>query len=136
MYDFHQSEVFFEVDPGTLSSALLNILENSIDACVDDKSNVKKFKVILDVIVNKDHVTFKAIDNGVGMDRQMLENLFTLFFYSKGNRGTGLGLFISNQIVEQHGGTIEVDTKPGEFTEFRIILPRTAASLAKSGGRA
>jgi len=39
-------------------------------------------------------------------------------------------------IVKQHGGSIEVDTKPGEYTEFRIVLPRTAATVAKSGGNA
>jgi signal transduction histidine kinase len=48
--------------------------------------------------------------------------------------GTGLGLSISHDIiVNQHAGSIEVESQPGEFTEFRIILPRTAASLAKSG---
>ena len=47
------------------------------------------------------------------------------------------GLSISHDIiVKQHGGSIEVDTQPGEFTEFRIVLPRAAATIAKSGGRA
>jgi len=50
--------------------------------------------------------------------------------------GTGLGLSLSHDIVvKQHSGSIEVDTRPGEFTEFKIMLPRNAASLAKSGGR-
>jgi two-component system, NtrC family, sensor kinase len=50
--------------------------------------------------------------------------------------GTGLGLSISHDIiVKQHGGSIEVDTQPGEFTEFRIILPRAAVLLVESGGR-
>jgi two-component system NtrC family sensor kinase len=51
--------------------------------------------------------------------------------------GTGLGLSISHDIiVKQHAGSIEVDTQPGEFTEFRIVLPRAGASLIKSGERA
>ena len=66
------------------------------------------------------------------------EKMFNPFFTTKPvGEGTGLGLSISHDIiVKQHGGSIEVDTKPGEFTEFRIVLPRRAATIAKSGGRA
>ena len=46
-----------------------------------------------------------------------------------------LGLSISHDIIKQHGGSIEVDTEPGKFTEFRIVLPHAAASLIKSGER-
>ena len=68
----------------------------------------------------------------------MREKLFNPFFTTKpAGEGTGLGLSISHDIiVKQHGGSIEVDTQPGEFTEFRIILPRAGASLIKSGERA
>jgi hypothetical protein len=63
--------------------------------------------------------------------------VFNPFFTTKpAGEGTGLGLSISHDIiVKQHGGSIEVDTQPGEFTEFRIILPRAAVLLAESGGR-
>jgi two-component system NtrC family sensor kinase len=66
------------------------------------------------------------------------EKLFNPFFTTKpAGEGTGLGLSISHDIiVKQHGGSIEVDTQPGAFTEFRIVLPRAAASLVKSGERA
>ena len=68
----------------------------------------------------------------------MKEKIFNPFFTTKpAGEGTGLGLSFSHDIVvKQHPGSIEVDTKPGEFTEFKIVLPRTAAVLAKSGGRA
>ena len=68
----------------------------------------------------------------------MKEKLFSPFFTTKpAGEGTGLGLSISHDIiVKQHGGSIEVDTKPGEFTEFRIVLPRTGMALNKSGERA
>ena len=64
--------------------------------------------------------------------------MFNPFFTTKpAGEGTGLGLSISHDIiVKQHAGSIEVETQPGEFTEFKIILPRVAASLVKSGGRA
>ena len=68
----------------------------------------------------------------------MKEKLFNPFFTTKpAGEGTGLGLSISHDIiVKQHGGSIEVDTQPGEFTEFRIVLPRAAAFPHKSGERA
>jgi two-component system, NtrC family, sensor kinase len=60
--------------------------------------------------------------------------MFNPFFTTKpAGEGTGLGLSLSHDIiVKQHGGSIEVDTKPGEFTEFRIVLPRGAAAIGQS----
>ena len=85
-----------------------------------------------------DRVEITIRDNGTGIPPEVKEKLFNPFFTTKpAGEGTGLGLSISHDIiVKQHGGSIEVDTRPGEFTEFKIILPRTAASLAKSGERA
>ena len=76
-------------------------------------------------------------DNGTGIPPDVREKMFNPFFTTKpAGEGTGLGLSISHDIiVKQHAGSIEVETQPGEFTEFKIILPRIAASLAKSGGR-
>ncbi len=125
------SETPIEIDPGTVSSALVNILENAIDACVDDKSGRKLYRVIFRVNENNDHVYFESLDNGIGMDRQTRENLFTLFFSSKGNRGTGLGLFVANQIIEQHGGSIEVESEPGEGSHFKIKLLKTLPDSIK-----
>ena len=73
-------------------------------------------------------------DNGTGILPEVKEKLFTPFFTTKpAGEGTGLGLSITHDIVvKQHSGSIEVDTQPGEFTEFRIILPRAAASGART----
>ena len=80
----------------------------------------------------------RICDNGTGIPPEVQEKLFNPFFTTKpAGEGTGLGLSISHDIiVKQHGGSIEVDTQPGEFTEFRIVLPRAGASLIKSGERA
>jgi two-component system NtrC family sensor kinase len=66
------------------------------------------------------------------------EQMFNPFFTTKpAGEGTGLGLSISHDIiVKQHGGSIEVDTQPDVYTEFRIILPRQAAILSEGGGPA
>ena len=68
-------------------------------------------------------------DNGTGIAPDVKEKMFEPFFTTKPTgEGTGLGLSISHDvIVKQHAGTIEVDTQPGEFTEIRIVLPRTPA---------
>jgi signal transduction histidine kinase len=84
-----------------------------------------------------DHVEIRIRDNGTGIPPEVKEKMFNPFFTTKpAGEGTGLGLSISHDIiVKQHGGTIEVDTRPGEFTEFRITLPRAAMVFAESGGR-
>jgi two-component system, NtrC family, sensor kinase len=75
--------------------------------------------------------------NGTGIPPEVKERLFTPFFTTKpAGEGTGLGLSISHDIiVKQHGGSIEVDTQPGKFTEFRIVLPRACSSPNLEDGR-
>jgi len=76
-----------------------------------------------------DRVEIRIRDNGIGIQPDVKEKMFNPFFTTKpAGEGTGLGLSITHDIiVKQHSGSIEVDTQLGEFTEFRIILPRTAA---------
>ena len=85
-----------------------------------------------------DSVEIRIRDNGTGIPPEAKEKLFNPFFTTKpAGEGTGLGLSITHDIiVKQHSGSIEVDTLPGEFTEIRITLPRTATFIAESGGRA
>jgi signal transduction histidine kinase len=71
-------------------------------------------------------MTIEVEDNGIGMDRETREKIFSLFFSSKGIKGTGLGLFISNKIVDKHGGSIGVDSSPGCGTRFEVRLPLVA----------
>ena len=80
-----------------------------------------------------DSVEITIRDNGVGILPEVKEKMFNPFFTTKpAGEGTGLGLSISHDIiVKQHCGSIEVDTAPGEYTEFRIVLPRKAATLEK-----
>lgn len=120
----------FEADAKAIRSMLANILENSFDACRTDKGK-KDHQVRFLVSRGPDNIIFRVEDNGVGIDRETKEKVFSLFFSSKGIEGTGLGLFISNKIVTSHGGTIEVASDPGIGTSFTIRLPRERPSGEK-----
>jgi signal transduction histidine kinase len=77
-----------------------------------------------------DAVEIRVRDNGIGIPPEIKDKLFQPFFTTKPTgEGTGLGLSISYDIVtQQHGGTIEVDSEPGSFTEFTVRLPRSQGS--------
>ena len=114
----------FEIDPNWLQAAIMNFLENAMDACIYDRSKKKhcvKFKVFESV---PDHISFIITDNGMGMDQETREKMFTLFFTSKGSRGTGLGLFIAHHVILQHRGNIKIESRTREGSRFEIYLPR------------
>jgi len=113
-----------EVDPSWVQATLVNFLENAVDACVyngSDGDHYVKFSVHEK---EPDSICFVVEDNGLGMDRETKNKMFTLFFTSKGSQGTGLGLFIANQVIRQHGGSIEVESEPSKGSRFLIYLPR------------
>jgi signal transduction histidine kinase/FixJ family two-component response regulator len=112
----------FKVDRSILGSALGNILENAIDACSANTEDNRR--VTLKVYSDKGQVAFRIQDNGSGMDRETREKLFTLFFSSKGSSGTGIGLFVANEVVTQHGGSIAVDSELGKGSSFTVCIPR------------
>jgi signal transduction histidine kinase len=111
------------MDAGVVRLALINILENALDACIEDTAK-KSHRIGFSVKPADKHIVFEVSDNGIGMDRETRESLFTLFFSSKGTKGTGLGLFIANKIIEQHGGKIKVESKPHRGSSFRITIPK------------
>ncbi len=120
----------FEVDAAVAATALTNIIENAIEACLEDSSK-KSHRIIFSVDQDKENIIFDIRDNGIGMDSEIRDNIFNLFYSSKGKKGTGLGLFIAKNIIQQHGGTIELDSTPGEGTHFRVIMPKKLAQEAK-----
>jgi signal transduction histidine kinase len=123
-----------EADATYLQAALLNILENALDACLAQEAR-RPPRVVFSLHHKKGRLEFDILDNGIGMDPATQEKLFTPFFSSKGDKGTGLGLFIANKIVEQHGGQITVSSAPGRGSLFRISLPTLCVTTApKAGG--
>jgi len=133
-----------EVDlfPQEITRVLLNVISNGFYAATKrkDQGNDNGYEPTLAASTKNlgDRVEIRIRDNGTGIPPEVKDKMFNPFFTTKpAGEGTGLGLSISHDIiVKQHAGSIEVDTQPGEFTEFRITLPRTAASLGKSGARA
>ncbi len=121
--DFDASVGALEIDAGVVRLALINILENALDACLEDQAQ-KQHKIVFRVQQDAGQVFFEIKDNGVGMDQETCGNLFTLFFSSKGNQGTGLGLFIADKIIDQHGGRIRVESKPGRGSKFMVSIPK------------
>ncbi len=120
------------IDKNSLQTALVNILENGIEACTDDTQTSEKVHTIsFHIRVDKDKVTIRIQDNGHGMDNATLKNIFTIFFSSKGNKGTGLGLFIANKVIGQHRGEIKVMSTIDKGTKFIIKIPRVAPIAAR-----
>jgi len=129
--DFDESVGEFEVDAGVLASALTNILENGMDACMMDGLK-KAHRIVFGVRQDEDDIIFDVLDNGIGMDRETREKVVTLFYSSKGREGTGLGLFISNQIIEQHGGSIKADSTPGKGSQFIVRMPKVVPETVRT----
>jgi len=125
--------------PQDITRVLLNLISNGFYAATKRKAeaNGGDYEPTVTAATKNlgDRVEIRIRDNGTGMSPEVKAKLFSPFFTTKpAGEGTGLGLSISHDIiVKQHGGSIEVDTQPGEFTEFRIVLPRAGASLIKSG---
>jgi len=129
-----------DVFPQDITRALLNLISNGFYAATKRKAEVNDGEPTLAASTKSlgDRVEIRIRDNGTGIPPDVKEKMFNPFFTTKpAGEGTGLGLSISHDIiVKQHGGSIEVDTQPGEFTEIKIILPRAAVFVTESGGRA
>ena len=121
----------FEIDVNVVRTALINIFENAVEATIANQANNTPRIVFQVAPDDSDNIVFEISDNGIGMDEDTIENMFTLFFSSKGHEGTGLGLYISHLIIQQHGGRILVESKPGQGARFSVILPRTLTDSAK-----
>jgi signal transduction histidine kinase len=126
-----------DVFPQDITRVLLNLISNGFYAATKRRAetNGGDYEPTIAAATKNlgDRVEITIRDNGAGIPPDVKEKMFNPFFTTKpAGEGTGLGLSISHDIiVKQHGGSIEVDTQPGEFTEFTIILPRAAVFLAE-----
>jgi two-component system NtrC family sensor kinase len=121
--------------PQDVTRVLLNLISNGFYAATKRKAQADGDGYEPTLVASTrslgDRVEIRVRDNGTGIPPEVKEKMFNPFFTTKpAGEGTGLGLSICHDIiVKQHGGSIEVDTEPGEFTEIRVILPRAAALL-------
>jgi signal transduction histidine kinase len=121
-----------------MTRVLLNLISNGFYAATKRKAEAStgyEPTVIAATRNLGDSIEIRIRDNGTGISPEVKEKMFDPFYTTKpAGEGTGLGLSLSYDIVvKQHGGSIEVETQPGEFTEFRIIFPR---GRLRTGGRA
>ena len=138
MRNFDPEAGMIEVFPQEITRVLLNLISNAFYAVTRRKAEngSADFEPLVTATTKgrTDRVEISIRDNGTGIPPDVKEKMFNPFFTTKpAGEGTGLGLSMSHDIVvKQHGGTIEVTTEPGEFTEFTIVLPRTSAAVLKS----
>jgi two-component system, NtrC family, sensor kinase len=124
-----------DVFPQDITRVLLNLISNGFYAATKHRADADGDGYEPTLVASTrslgDRVEIKIRDNGSGIPPEVKEKMFNPFFTTKpAGEGTGLGLSICHDIiVKQHGGSIEVDTRPGEFTEIRVTLPRAAALI-------
>jgi GAF domain-containing protein len=138
--DFDSTAGEVDLFPQEITRVLLNLVSNGFYAVTKRRKEGDEpgFEPTLRASTKNLGVSveIRIRDNGTGIPPEVKEKMFNPFFTTKpAGEGTGLGLSMSHDIiVKQHGGTIDVDTAPGDFTEFRIVLPLTSNFADKSRG--
>jgi signal transduction histidine kinase len=139
--DFDPDAGSIEVFPQEITRVLLNLIANGFYAVARRARDRGEpdFDPVLRAGTRSlgDRVEIRIRDNGTGITAEVREKMFNPFFTTKpAGEGTGLGLSMSHDIiVKQHGGRIDVESEPGRFTEFIIVLPRSGNQTGKSGGQ-
>lgn len=122
--DFDPTMGDVSLDPKGIHRCLLNLVSNAIDAAIFDEDEGKGHLVRVTTRRESDEAFILQVsDNGCGMDEAVRKQIFSSLFSTKGSRGTGLGLLITQKTVHEHGGTIKVDSEPGKGSTFVIRLP-------------
>jgi signal transduction histidine kinase len=108
-------------DPESMHRAVLNIITNAIDACHDRTGG--RVEISSQYSQAERMARVAVVDNGSGIEKDDVEKIFAVFVSRKGGRGTGLGLPVSQKILEEHGGRIRVESKLGEGSRFTLEFP-------------
>jgi signal transduction histidine kinase len=133
--DFDPAAGVADIYPQEITRVLLNLMSNGFYATekrADDAGPDYEPTLAVTTRDRGDSVEIRVRDNGTGIPDSVKAKMFDPFFTTKpAGEGTGLGLSLSHDIlVKQHGGTVDVATEPGQFTEFTILLPRHGAEVA------
>ena len=114
------------LDPNALHQALMNLLTNALEAVPPKKGVIT---VRTRYLPDSHEAQITVSDNGPGIAPDRLDEVFEAFWSTKGQRGTGLGLAVTRKIVEEHGGSITLQSDPGQGATFVITLPTDRAVL-------
>jgi signal transduction histidine kinase len=112
-------DVWLIADKQRLQQAILNIIKNGIDAIPDEG----KVSISAKEDIKNNNVEVKIQDTGIGIEPENIERIFEPFFTTKADGGSGLGLFVTREIIKEHEGLIAVDSVVGQGTTFTIKLP-------------
>jgi signal transduction histidine kinase len=118
-------------DPESMHRAVLNIVTNAIDACNEREDG--RVEVSTQYSNEEKMARVEVLDNGSGIEKEDMEKIFAVFVSRKGGRGTGLGLPVSQKILEEHGGRIRVESKLGEGSRFTLEFPAVSPTTSTTG---
>jgi PAS domain S-box-containing protein len=123
-------------DPRLVHMTLMDVATNALDACALKHYDTENAEVVFNIYLEKDgeSITVEVKDNGTGMTEEVKANVFTPFFSTKEEWGTGLGLAVTSRIINMHGGGIDVESEPEKGTTIRITLP-VAGKSANRGAK-
>lgn len=121
--DVEQGVAPASIDYESIHEAVSNFVTNAIDACLMTEEG-RKCSILIGFREEMGELIYFVQDSGCGMDEATRKKIFTNFFTTKGDNGTGIGLLMTKKLVQAHGGYIEVESEPGMGSTFSIHLPR------------
>jgi PAS domain S-box-containing protein len=118
------------MNPEGIHACLTNLVANAIDAC--EISDKPECLVVIRCREESSGILFEVEDSGCGVESEVRHKVFTNFFTTKNESGTGLGLLMTRKIVQEHGGKISFESVPGEGSTFKLLFPRDRLPSAES----
>lgn len=112
-----QNNIIVNVDYNRIKQVIINVIKNAVEACRESNG-----MVTTTAFTEEDYLIIVVKDNGIGMDKFVLDNILVPFYTTKDN-GTGLGVSLSKEILEAHGGTINYDSVKEKYTTCKITIP-------------
>lgn len=128
IFDTEEEEVILACDPDKIERIMLNLLSNAVKAMASDNHLERKLEIEVYIAVKNENVYVSVKDNGIGIPKEKLQDIFTRFVQIEDNvtrktEGSGIGLALVKSLVEMHGGQIDVESEGGIGTSFCLSLP-------------